>query len=761
MQKEGKPNKSNKGTAKAQTLLSLIQDNNDISEKAILAHLKTNAKNAKTEIKAALKHLEEAAYEMTMQVDYEEYELEYEDETGNATNEFDCDDDAFQRWFEDKLLGEELASIRKLLEELLKTKDLVARLDSQSQAHNTQSPKELIKAIQNYEVLKALNILQSGTIEKKHIGKDLLKACDKAIDSLIDVVVVDSSHGGIGKDIKRAFWGDFIYVDYDKGYRDYNGETRKQLKKGSVYKLREILESIIKGQSIESALHNSVFYDKNGKFKPKHKALSFIPLTSFELKVLVEIEQVNLGQIDLSYIKSLAKLFFDTNRTDFSGIEQWDTSKINDMSRLFVGLKDFKADLSKWNVSSVKNFASMFADCESFESDLSKWNPKKAQDMAYMFSGAKSFTSALDTWNISKEVVEEAKCIFQDCPISQNPPLWYKSVFDMDNPSVALLYKLVKIRDYANAKECLLKLQKLSKEECIECARLCFYLKPGVVGTALPDKDFFTSLVNQAKSQNVEIPISNDVMQQCLRFGQLEYAQYLVTLGYKVIIDKEHSYGVSVALKSGASKEVRDILHFFVQNCGNEINEEFFRILGFDPQYMGNRESFNEKTLDVFFKELLAHYPKETFTDKKLLSFFVNTDLIYILFNNGIEVDLQGIEYDPRIIGYYHLERYDVEKKLHLPKFLKFLKLHLLQADSMLIDYSKNEATALLMFIYRFKNALGRNDERMPVQEILKEFGKHHIDVEKLGTYDGENLYEMLEDNKHKEKVLSLLNINK
>lgn len=165
--------------------------------------------------------------------------------------------------------------------------------------------------------------MQSGQIEKKHIGKDLLEVCDEAIDALIDVIVEDSKGGKeIGKGIKGAF-SEFIEVDYNKqGFKDYSGEARKQLKKVAVYKLKEILESITKGESIESALHDSVFYDKKGNFKPKHKELSFIPLNTFELKILVEIEQVNLGQIDLSYIKSLAALFWRTNRKDFSGIEQ-------------------------------------------------------------------------------------------------------------------------------------------------------------------------------------------------------------------------------------------------------------------------------------------------------------------------------------------------------------------------------------------------------------------------------------------------------
>lgn len=737
-----------------QTLKSLVLQEN-ISEEAIIAYLKANIKNAKKEIEAALKHIEDCAYEMTMQADYEEYELEYEDETGIPASE--CDSNDFQRWFEDKLLGKELAKIRTLLEELMNEKDLQLRLNSQVKANSAQSPKELIEAIQNYEVLKALHILQSGQIEKKHIGKDLLKVCDKAIDALIDVIVEDSKGGkDIGKGIKGAF-SRFIEVDYNKqGYKDYSGEARKQLKKSSVYKLKEILESITKGESIESALHNSVFYDKKGNFKSKHKELSFIPLNTFELKILVEIEEVHLGQIDLSYIKSLAALFADcawwrTNRKDFSGIEQWDTSKINDMCKLFVGLKDFKADLSKWNVSSVKNFESMFEDCESFESDLSKWNPKKAEDIAFMFSGAKSFTSNLDAWNLSQGVVENAKYLFENCPLSQTPPSWYKAVFDMDNPSVALLYKLVKIRDYTRAKECLLKLQTLSKEEYIECARLCFYLPRGVVGTALPDKDFFTALVNQAKSQNIVIPISNEVMQKCLRYGKLEYAKYLVTLGYKVTIDKENNFGVYVALKSNPKQEVRDILHFFVENLGNEINEEFFEALfGDSPGFV---RDFKQETLDIFFKELLSYYPRETFTNKKVLSCLINVGLIRILFKNGIEVDLQGVAYNPRVIKHYLDE--------DLQTFLKLLELHLLQADSIIEYYIYHprdtfvKVSVLLVFVDEFKNKL----MRMPMQAILKQFAKNGIDVEKLGTYEGKNLYEILEDSEHKEEILSLLKI--
>ena len=74
----------------------------------------------------------------------------------------------------------------------------------------------------------------------------------------------------------------------------------------------------------------------------------------------------------------------------------------------------------------------------------------------------------------------------------------------------------------------------------------------------------------------------------------------------------------------------------------------------------------------------------------------------------------------------------------------------------MLKDYSNTEATALLMFVDNFKDKVMEYDY---MQEILKQFAKNGIDVEKLGTYYGKNLYEILKNSKDKEEILSLLKI--
>ncbi|WP_300859694.1 hypothetical protein [uncultured Helicobacter sp.] len=95
---------------------------------------------------------------------------------------------------------------------------------------------------------------------------------------------------------------------------------------------------------------------------------------------------------------------------------------------------------------------------------------------------------------------KKAKSLFQKLPnITKHQPLQYKSVFDMDNPSVDLT------KDYANAKECLSKLPTAQKAEYTKCARLCFYAEPGV-------------------------------MPRYLTYDEIKYVKYLSAFGYKVII---------------------------------------------------------------------------------------------------------------------------------------------------------------------------------------------------------------------------------
>jgi hypothetical protein len=72
-------------------------------------------------------------------------------------------------------------------------------------------------------------------------------------------------------------------------------------------------------------------------------------------------------------------------------IDQWDTSQVTDMSKLFDGRTCFSADLSKWNTGNVTDMSDMFACAFCFSSDLSQWDTGNVTNMSYMFYDARHF----------------------------------------------------------------------------------------------------------------------------------------------------------------------------------------------------------------------------------------------------------------------------------------------------------------------------------------------------------------------------------
>ena len=114
------------------------------------------------------------------------------------------------------------------------------------------------------------------------------------------------------------------------------------------------------------------------KYKPK---------TREELKSLVDDLSINLSDIDTSAITDMSWLFYNSERKDFSGIENWDVSSVTDMSGMFEYCKKFNQPLNDWNVSSVTNMSYMFYNCKKFNQPLSGWDVSSVTDMSYMFDG--------------------------------------------------------------------------------------------------------------------------------------------------------------------------------------------------------------------------------------------------------------------------------------------------------------------------------------------------------------------------------------
>ena len=121
---------------------------------------------------------------------------------------------------------------------------------------------------------------------------------------------------------------------------------------------------------------------------------------------------IGLENWDVSNVKNMNHMFLGCKNFN-ADLSKWDVSGVGDMDGMFWGCKKFKCDLSNWDVSSVEEMGDMFWNCQTFNSDLSNWNVSKVEYMGNMFDGCKNFNSDLSNWNVSS--VEDMGYMFDDC----------------------------------------------------------------------------------------------------------------------------------------------------------------------------------------------------------------------------------------------------------------------------------------------------------------------------------------------------------
>jgi len=122
-----------------------------------------------------------------------------------------------------------------------------------------------------------------------------------------------------------------------------------------------------------------------------------------------------------SLASNLEALFQGQPAFTGKGVEDWDTSGVTRMGRMFTDAYQFNGDISKWDVSSVTDFASMFVRARAFDRDISGWvtesvkpevrdrcfepgegdNQCNTTGMGAMFYGAINFDRDLSGWDVS------------------------------------------------------------------------------------------------------------------------------------------------------------------------------------------------------------------------------------------------------------------------------------------------------------------------------------------------------------------------
>ncbi len=66
----------------------------------------------------------------------------------------------------------------------------------------------------------------------------------------------------------------------------------------------------------------------------------------------------------------------------YGPIDQWDVSKVTEMSYLFSLQTDFNDNIESWNVANVINMSGMFQGCNQFNQPLHRWQVNQVRDMS-------------------------------------------------------------------------------------------------------------------------------------------------------------------------------------------------------------------------------------------------------------------------------------------------------------------------------------------------------------------------------------------
>ena len=90
---------------------------------------------------------------------------------------------------------------------------------------------------------------------------------------------------------------------------------------------------------------------------------------------------------------------FLTGNSGYLPMNDWDVSKVTDMSELFGDNQYFNEPIWKWNTSEVTNMSAMFFGASTFDQDISGWNTSNVTDMTSMFRDAIAFNQDIRVWN--------------------------------------------------------------------------------------------------------------------------------------------------------------------------------------------------------------------------------------------------------------------------------------------------------------------------------------------------------------------------
>ncbi|MFC8731426.1 BspA family leucine-rich repeat surface protein [Luteimicrobium sp. NPDC057192] len=138
-------------------------------------------------------------------------------------------------------------------------------------------------------------------------------------------------------------------------------------------------------------------------------------------------------QWDTSKVVDMSGMFM--NSTIGSYNLAFNTSSVQDMSSMFEGTA-FNGNINstggRWDVSQVTDMSSMFKNASTFNGDITGWNTAAVRTMASMFEGATNFNGNIGGWSHTGEVTDMSRMFMNADAFNQDLPNWKtSSVTDM------------------------------------------------------------------------------------------------------------------------------------------------------------------------------------------------------------------------------------------------------------------------------------------------------------------------------------------
>ena len=148
---------------------------------------------------------------------------------------------------------------------------------------------------------------------------------------------------------------------------------------------------MMKKTTLKLYIISQQIYLKKMSYVPEFVALyeifpyiEYLPLDDETIRVAVK-DYLAGGETMNAIIKKYGK------------IEDWNTSEVTDMSKLFCMAWKFNQSIGDY-VSKVTDMERMFYEADNFNQDISKWDTSKVTSMGCMFYGAESFNLENAPW---------------------------------------------------------------------------------------------------------------------------------------------------------------------------------------------------------------------------------------------------------------------------------------------------------------------------------------------------------------------------